>query len=360
MMRKLVVLILALILGLGLPRTLTFAQSPAHLEAKNGLTLIETSNGLGSGFAVSPTLVATACHVIKGAPVIRVHFYAARIQASGRQALCNERHDIAFIAVTVPEGTAILQFAADKSTQGESVWVWGYPLGTTIALEPSVAAGIVSATDTANGFLALDVSGAPGSSGGPVVNAEGKVLGILVGAWVVGTQGATGFKYAAPGTIAASLLSAPGAAVASLQGPDAVQPAAATIRPGDGVGPIKMGMTPAQVQDAIGLPPTQRYPSGWQIWETRKLAVYFDNGKAMMIDIEDAAAVTAEGIRIGSADTDLIKAYGAPVCSSVQQFRGKAYLGWYYEGLFVFLQGSPRQAFAIRVLPNGIAAAVCR
>ncbi len=31
----------------------------------------------------------------------------------------------------------------------------------------------------------------------------------------------------------------------------------------------------------------------------------------------------------------------------------------YYEGLFLFLNGTPRQVFAVRVLPNGAAAAVC-
>lgn len=355
---KTMVVVLAMLLALtGMP---ALGQIPPQLAAKNALALVETGGGTGSGFAVSPEMVATACHVIKGAAAIQIHFWAAKVQASGRQAMCNERYDVAFISVAVPEGTAILQFAPEKPSQGEPIWVWGYPLGTTIALEPSVAAGVVSATETAGGFIALDVSGAPGNSGGPVVNAQGQVIGIMVGNWVAGSQGSTGFKYAASGAVAGNLLASNPSAPAATQTRDDTKPATASIRPGNSIGAVKLGMTPAQVQEAVGLPPTERYRSGWQVWETRKLSVYFENGKAFMIDTEDPAMITGEGIRIGSADTDLIKSYGSPVCSSVRDYRGKAYLGWYYEGLFVFLNGSPRQVFAIRVLPNGTAAEVCR
>lgn len=348
-------LVLLLVLGMeGMP---AFGQTPPYLQAKSALVLVETSSGTGSGFAVSPGLVATACHVIKGAAAIQLHFWTGNATAAGRQALCDERNDIAFIAATVPEGTPILEFAASVPDQGEQIWVWGYPLGTTIALEPSVAAGVVSATQTAKGFLALSVSGAPGNSGGPVVNAEGKVIGIFVASWIAGGEGSTGFKYAAAGTAAAAALPS----VSSLpEKPMKPIPSAAMVRPGDSMGAVKLGMTPAQVQDAIGLPPTERDPSGWYTWQTRKLWVYFDNGKARMIDTEDPALITPEGIHIGSSSTDLIKAYGVPVCSSVRVHRGKAYLGWYYEGLFVFLDGTPRQVFGMRVLPNGAASEVCR
>ncbi len=355
-MRRIAVVLALIVMLVSAP---VFGQSPPYLHAKNGLVMVETSGGTGSGFAVAPGLVATACHVIRGAAAIQLHFSATRVKVAGRQALCDERRDIAFISAAVPEGTAILEFASAKPSQGDQIWVWGYPLGTSIALEPSVAAGVVSATETAQGFIALDVSGAPGSSGGPVVNGEGKVIGIMVASWIVTGQGATGFKYAASAAIAASLL--PGAANAAPPAPttSTTQPAA-NIRAGDGIGPVKLGMTPAQVQEAIGLPPTRSFASGWYVWETRKLEVLFREGRAYLIDTEDPAEATPEGIRLGSTDVDLIKAIGVPACSSVREFRGKAYLGWYYEGLFLFLNGSPRQVFAIRVLPKGVAADVCR
>ncbi len=354
-MKQLIIfLILALTLSVG--HGLARGESPAYLQAKNGLVLVETGDNLGSGFAVARNLVATACHLIKGAAGIRLHFWAAKAEVAGKQRLCDEKQDIAYISTTVPEGTAILEFAPEKPTQGEQIWVWGYPLGRAIALEPSVSAGIVSATDTALGFIALDVSGAPGNSGGPVVNAQGKVIGIFVATWVAGRQGATGFKYAVPSTIAASLMT-PGLAPAAET--NVVQPASAvTIRPGESIGALKLGMTLPQAQEAIGLPPTDR-DGDFYIWSLRKLMVVFENGKIQIIGTEDPAEVTAEGIRIGATDTDLIKTYGAPLCSSIRPFRGKAYLTWYYEGLFVFLEGTPRRVSTILVMPKGTAREIC-
>jgi len=354
-MKTVALIVLLAIVMTGIP---VFGQPAPYLQAKSALVLVETSGGTGSGFAVAQNLVATACHVIKGAAAIQLHFWAGKTTSAGRQVVCDERADVAFIATRLPEDATILEFASSAPLQGEQIWVWGYPLGTRIAVEPSVAAGIVSATQTAReGFLALSVSGAPGNSGGPVLNAEGKVLGILVGSWIAAAEGSTGFKYAASSAAALALL--PSGEPASLQ---STNPTSQTtsVRPGDGMGQVKLGMTPAEAQDAIGLPPTDRYPSGWYSWQTRKLDIYFENGKALLIDTEDPTMATAEGIHVGSSSTDLIKAYGVPLCSAVKTYQSRAYLGWYYAGLFLFLNGTPRQVFAVRVLPNGGAAAVCR
>ena len=353
-MKTVALVLLCMLVVTGTP---ALGQPAPYLQAKSALVLVETSGGTGSGFAVSANLVATACHVIKGVAAIQLHFWAGKAAVAGRQVLCDERTDVAFIETKLPEGTTILEFATSTPAQGAQIWVWGYPLGTTIALEPSVAAGIVSATETPNGFLALSVNGAPGNSGGPVVNAEGKVVGILVSSWIAGGEGSTGFKYAASSAAASALLPRDAPALVPSTNPTSE---ATSVRPGDGIGSVKLGMTPAQAQEAIGLPPTERYPSGWYSWQTRKLDIYFKDGKAWLIDTEDPAVATAEGIQVGSSSTDLIKAYGVPVCSSVRSYREKAYLGWYYEGLFVFLSGTPRQVFAVRVLPNGMAAQVCQ
>jgi len=348
---------LVVLVSLVLTGSPSFGQSVPYLQAKSALVLVETSGGMGSGFAVGPNLIATACHVIKGAAAIQLHFWADHATARGQQVLCDERADVAFIATPLPQDAATLEFATSTPVQGEQIWVWGYPLGTTIALEPSVANGVVSATQTTReGFLALSVSGAPGSSGGPVLNSEGKVIGILVGSWVVDGEGSTGFKYAASGASASARLPS---SLPSLPQPMNPTNLTTIVRAGEAIGQVKLGMSPAEAEQAIGLPPTERYPSGWYSWQTRKLDIYFVNGKARLIDTEDPTMVTPEGIRVGSSSTDLIKAYGTPVCSSVRDYRDKAYLGWYYEGLFLFLNGNPRQVFAIRVLPNGLAAAVC-
>ncbi|HET6780760.1 MAG TPA: hypothetical protein VFH67_01555, partial [bacterium] len=138
------------------------------------------------------------------------------------------------------------------------------------------------------------------------------------------------------------------------------QPTSNGIRPAEGIGAVQLGMTPAQVQEAIGLPPSSRTANGWYDWDSRKLSVRFDRGVAIVIYTEDPAAGTAEAIRLGSTDVDLIKTYGAPACASLFSGSGKATLGWVYHGMVVFLNGSPRQIYALAVVPKGFATAVCR
>jgi len=350
----------ALLIGLVLVAlsvsSVAIAQQAPHLAAKQALVLIETNTGTGSGFAINATMVATACHVIIGITAIRLNFWATKTAVPGRQLLCNERRDVGVISTQVPSGTLLLEFVTAKPNQGDQVWVWGYPGGTEIALEPSVASGIVSATETAEGFIVVDSAGAPGSSGGPVVNAEGKVVAIFTSSWIAGRQGATGFKYAAPGWVALTLIPS-----ASGSPPPATASAAeGAIRPGEGVAPIKLGMTPAEAEAAMGLPPTTRDPQGWWEWATRKLVVHFDRGKIDMIYTENNVEATTLGIRIGATDTDLITAYGRPLCSNVMNFRGKALLTWLYEGIWFFLAGTPRAVNGIVIIPNGVSSQVCK
>lgn len=349
---------LALALLLATTGGTAFAQVAPHLQAKQGMVLIETSTGTGSGFAVSRDVVATACHVTKGAAAIQVHFWAAKTTAPGSQALCDERRDIAFLRTTVPDRVAILEFASSLPSQGEQIWLWGYPLGTTIASEPSISAGIVSATETARGFLALDVVAAPGHSGGAVVNAQGKVVGILVGGWSTAGQGG-GFKYAAPSTAASALMT--GTLEAAPQPGTSAQTLVpgAGIRRGDGIGPVRIGMTLQEVEQAIGLPASERDNEGLYIWEPRKLMVYFEDGHARSMGTWDTALSTADGLRVGAPERDVTGTLGEPACSEERTIRGRPYVTRHYDGLSVMLDVRLRRVVMLFVLPEGSAEMIC-
>ncbi len=348
----------AVALALVLAAASASAQTPApFLLAKTSLVRIETSDGTGSGFAVTRALVATNCHVVKGASAIQLHFWAAKVRVPGRQVVCDDKLDVAYLAVAVPDGTTTLEFSADQPVQGQQVWVWGFPLGTTIATEPVLSTGIISATESAQGFITIDASGAPGSSGGPVVNADGKVIAIFTGNWMAGRQGPTGFKAGVTAANASTVL----ARVANLPPPTGgatARTSEATVRPGDGVGVLKLGMTPAQAEAALGLPPSSR-SEDCSFWSTRKLGACFDRGKIQIILTEDPSDIAPGGIRVGSTDVDLITAYGRPRCSRISSLRGRAYLTWYYEGLAGLLDGDPRRILGLIVWPPGATSSFC-
>jgi len=332
-----------------------FVQTAPHLQAKNAMALVETSDGTGSGFAVTKTLVATNCHVIKGAATIQVHFWAPRIRLAGRRAACDDQRDVAFIAVAVPDGVETLEFTTARPTQGQQIWVWGFPLGTTIASEPSLSQGIISATESQPGFIVLDAAGAPGSSGGPVVGSDGKVVAIFTGQWIAGRQGPTGFKAAVTAAVAAEVLRT----VGSIAPPQATpQTNEVSVRPGEGLGSLRIGMTAPQAESTLGLAPSSRTES-CHFWATRKLAVCYAQGKVFLILTQDPAHTAPQEIRVGASDVDLVAALGRPRCARISSFSGKAVLTWFYDGLGFWLEGDPRRVSGILVLSPGTATAVC-
>jgi hypothetical protein len=331
----------------------------AVLDAKNAMVLIEIPNATGSGFVIKGGYVVTNCHVVRGAAAIQVHFWAGKTREAGRQALCAPKDDVAYIAASIPADAHQLEFATEPAVQGQDVWLWSFPLGTDIAREPSLSRGIISSVETVHGFLNLDITGAPGSSGGAVIDANGRAVAIYTGSWVAGQQ-VSGYRVAVPAAKASGHL----ANLPTLATPTTTAPGggtSASIRPGDGIGPVRIGMNHNQVIEAIGLPPTGRDMCA--VWATRMLHVCYDKGKAVVIISEDPSAQTAEGIKVGSSDVDLIKAYGAPVCATVRAYtvngQSKTYLTWFYEGMFAWLEGKPRRVVGLLVVPPGLARGVC-
>ena len=132
-----------------------------------------------------------------------------------------------------------------------------------------------------------------------------------------------------------------------------------SVRPGEGIGSLKIGMTPAQVESTLGLAPSSRTES-CSFWATRKLALCFSGGKVSLILTQDPADTTPEGIRVGASDVDLITAFGRPKCARISSFNGKAILTWFYDGLSFWLEGDPRRVSGMLVLTPGTATAVCR
>jgi serine protease Do len=136
--------------------------------------------GLGTGFVIDPAgLVATNLHVITEGRPFTVELASGRklpvlaIEASDR------RQDLAVIRVDAAgEPLPALPLSdAPPPDQGTQVLAFGNPLG----LRDSVVNGIVSAVREMDGrpMIQLAMPTQPGNSGGPLVDLEGKVVGIV-------------------------------------------------------------------------------------------------------------------------------------------------------------------------------------
>ena len=139
--------------------------------------------GFGSGFFVDPSgVIVTNFHVVEGAEVAIVQLQDGR-KFSSKNIRSDRRTDVALIILDVKdEKFPSLEFGdSDAMEIGDRVLAVGAPFG----LAGSVTNGIISAKGR-NGlnmnmyedFLQTDAAVNPGNSGGPLVNLEGKVIGV--------------------------------------------------------------------------------------------------------------------------------------------------------------------------------------
>ena len=145
-----------------------------EMQDSKGLLL-----GFGSGFFVRDNLIATNYHVIEGAArgTAKLVGKFTTYTIEGVTAT-DKTNDLALLKVTAP---GIKPLPLGNSTDvkiGETVYVAGNPKG----LEGTFSNGIISSRRDKNTKERLQMTApiSPGSSGGPVLNSKGEVIGVSV------------------------------------------------------------------------------------------------------------------------------------------------------------------------------------
>ncbi len=146
-----------------------------------------TDDGLGSGVVVDAAGdILTALHVVAGANDITLTF--ADGSTSGAQVVTREpENDIAVIRATEPPADIVPATLGNPGAvrQGSEAYALGSPFG----LGGSISAGVISGLGRSfklpdsgvvlHGLIQIDAAVNPGNSGGPLVDREGDVIGIV-------------------------------------------------------------------------------------------------------------------------------------------------------------------------------------
>jgi tetratricopeptide (TPR) repeat protein len=132
----------------------------------------------GSGFFIASDRVVTNRHVIDNAYRAEVHSYNGSVYPVKGVTAVDAEGDLALLRIDAPPNQ-VRPLLLDRTSpqEGESIVVIGNPFG----LEGSVTNGIVSAVrdiPTFGRIIQITAPISPGSSGSPVVNMQGQVIGV--------------------------------------------------------------------------------------------------------------------------------------------------------------------------------------
>jgi tetratricopeptide (TPR) repeat protein len=131
---------------------------------------------LGSGFLIGPRLLITNAHVVDaGEPVLAV----GPVRIPLKVISIDKTNDLAELSVTADLTSKPLPLSSEIVKPGEQIYTIGNPEG----LEKTISQGIVSGVRQREGRNLIQITSpiSHGSSGGPVLNSSGEVVGVAVG-----------------------------------------------------------------------------------------------------------------------------------------------------------------------------------
>jgi len=136
--------------------------------------------GIGSGFFVDKGgVLITNYHVLNGAYAADVKTYDGREYQIQRVLAYNKTADLIKVKVKIPEKSVHrVEVTPDVPEIAERILVVGSPLG----LDQTVSEGIVSAVrefPNVGKIFQMSAPASRGSSGSPVINMDGKVIGVV-------------------------------------------------------------------------------------------------------------------------------------------------------------------------------------
>ncbi len=163
------------------PPALEGPARPPGQPGQPGQTPGRTSSG--TGFVVARGQVLTNLHVVDGCRRITVRAPEGAALPASTQVPPDSRRDLALLTVEGETGPPLRFRSAPAVRRGEAVVSYGFPLSGILSSGPTLTTGEVNALsgmrDNAAQFQ-ISAPVQPGNSGGPLLDRQGNVLGVVV------------------------------------------------------------------------------------------------------------------------------------------------------------------------------------
>ena len=172
---------------------------------------IPAESGSGTGFIIGKSgIILTNYHVVENASKLVVTL-SNNSQWPGKLIGADPNNDLAIVRIQAPaDSYDILDFSdSNDIVVGQKVLALGNPFG----LRQTLTTGIISALGRTiaakngrkiEGIIQTDAAINPGNSGGPLLDSEGKVIGINTA--IIGSAGSVGIGFAVPSNTALRIL----------------------------------------------------------------------------------------------------------------------------------------------------------
>lgn len=175
----------------------------ADLLDRLGLDRPDPRNESGSGFVVDPAagLVAAMEFVVRDAEAIALRLHDGRTVAAELLAM-DEEAQLALLRAPVADLPAIAWADSGQLRPGDAVFAAGHPFDLGLLVTGGIHSGVIGPADRTSGrvYLATDAPVMPGTAGGPLFDASGRVAGVIVGSF--GTSMERSVGIAVPAAVA--------------------------------------------------------------------------------------------------------------------------------------------------------------
>lgn len=158
----------------------------------------------GSGFVVAPGMVVTNAHVVAGEPATQV--VVGGVPYDATVVLFTPTFDLAVLRTGAPLG-APLHLATTTVGHGTTGAIIGYPENGSLTVGPAAVDGTITAQGrniynqgtVSRQVYQVDARVEPGNSGGPLLDGQGEVIGVVFSRSTVYTD--VGYALTSPGVI---------------------------------------------------------------------------------------------------------------------------------------------------------------